>query len=108
MIMEFLIPNGYLPSAALLKKYSESKITRELNTLPSREYLNSKFNKNQQMSEENYEKLKKRFESRPPFVFYSNPNIQLKEKVVDGWMLKKGFFVKGTNVSANKWNRLKV
>ena len=40
-IMEFLIPNGYLPSAALLKEYSKSKVTRELNTLPPLEYINN-------------------------------------------------------------------
>ena len=108
IIMEFLIPNGYLPSAALLKEYSESKTTRELNTLPTREYLNSKFDKYDQMSEEAYEKLRKIFESKPLFVFYFNPNIQLKERVDGGWILMKGFSVKGTNVSVNKWNILKI
>ena len=104
-IMEFLIPNGYLPSAALLKEYSESKVTIKLNTLPSREYINSRFSEYDQMSEEDYERLKKRFESRPPFVFYFNPNIELQEKVDDGWILKIGFFAEGTDVSINKWNR---
>ena len=102
MIMEFLIPNGYLPSAALLKEYSESKVTRELNILPSREYLNTKFDEDNQMSEEDYERLKKRFESRPPFIFYFNPSIELQEKIDHGWLLKKGFFVEGTDVSVNK------
>ena len=83
-IMEFLIPNGYLPSAALLNEYSKSKITRELNTFPTREYLNSNFNKNRQMSEEVYGRLRKRFESRPPFIFYFNPSIELQEKVQNG------------------------
>ena len=103
MIMEFLIPNGHLPSAALLKEYSISKVTRELNTLPSLEYFNSKFDENCQMSEEAYELLRKRFKSRPPFVFYFNPSIELKEKVYNGWILKKGFFKKLTDVSVNKW-----
>ena len=105
MIMEFLIPNGYLPSAALLKEYSKSKVTLELNTLPSREYLNSNFSKYDQISEESYERLRKRLESRPPFIFYFNPSIQLQEKVDEGWILKIGFFVEGTEVSVNKWNR---
>ena len=106
-IMEFLIPNGYLPSASLLKEYSESKITRELNILPSREYLNNKFDENSQISEESYERLRKRFESRPPFVFYFNPNIELQEKVYDGWRLMKGFF-DADGVSINKWKRLEI
>ena len=99
-IMEFLIPNGYLPSAVLLKEYSGSKFTRELNTLPPLEYLNSKFDEDYQMSEENYERLKKRFESRPPFVFYFNPSIEFQERV-DGYDLMKGFFDED-NVSVNK------
>ena len=100
-IMEFLIPNGYLPIVALLKEYSESKITRELNILPSREYLNSKFDEESQISEEVYERLRKRFESRPPFVFYFNPSIELQERVYDGWRLMKGFF-DADGVSVNK------
>ena len=107
MIMEFLIPNGYLPSAALVKEYSKSKVTRELNTLPTREYLNSKFGKYKQMIEEAYESLRKRLESRPPFVFYFNPNIKLQEMAYDGRLLKLGFFDKNA-VSVNKLIRLKV
>ena len=45
IIMEFLFGYSFKPSAELHKKYSESKVTRELNTLPTREYLNSKFTK---------------------------------------------------------------
>ena len=107
MIMEFLVPNGYLPSAALLKEYSESKVTRELNTLPSREYFNSKFDEDKQMSEEWYELLRKKFESRPPFIFYFNPSIQLQEKVDEGLRLIKGFFDE-IDVRVNKWNRLEI
>ena len=106
IIMEFLIPNGYLPSAALLKEYSESKVTIKLSTLPTREYLNSKFSKYNQMGEEVYERLRKRLDSKPPFVFYFNPNIQLQEKVEEGWILKIGFFAEETDVSVNKWNKL--
>ena len=104
-IMELLIPNGYLPSASLLKEYSNSKLTRKLNTLPTREYLNNKFNEFNQMSEEAYELLRKRLESRPPFVFYFNPSIQLKEEVGYGWVFRIGFFDE-SDVSVNKWNRL--
>ena len=57
--------------------------------------------KNKQMSEGVYELLRKRFYSKPPFVFYFNPNIELEEKVDNGSVLKIGFFVEGTNVSTN-------
>ena len=100
-IMEFLIPNGYLPSAALLKEYSESKATRELNTLPTRKYLNSKFDWDYQMSEEDYERLRKRFDSRPPFVFYFDPSFELQEKVEDGCVFIKGFIAEH-DVSVDK------
>ena len=53
------------------------------------------------MSEGVYELLRKRFYSKPPFVFYFNPNIELEEKVDNGSVLKIGFFVEGTNVSTN-------
>ena len=106
--MEFLIPNGYLPSVALLKKYYESKVTRELNTFPSLRYINSRFDEDSQINEWDYERLRKRFESRPLFVFYFNPNIETQEKVYYGCTLMKGFYAKGTNVSVNKWNMLEV
>ena len=98
--MEFLIPNGYLQSAALLKEYAESKLTKKFNTLPTIEYLNSKFDKIWQMSESAYELLRKRFNSRPPFVFYFNPDIQIRE-TNDGYVLMLGFFDED-EVSINK------
>ena len=101
-IMEFLIPNGCLPSADLLKEYSRSEVTKELNTLPPLEYLNSKFDEDNQMSEDRYELLRKRFDSLPPFVFYFYPNIELMEKIDDGWILAKGFFGEEMSVSLNK------
>ena len=107
MIMEFLIPNGYLPSAALHIKYSKSKLTSELNTLPTRENLNSKFEKNMKVRKENYEKLRKRFNSRAPVIFYFSPNIELQEMDSSGRIFKKGLF-DADYVSANKWNRLEV
>ena len=33
------------------------------------------------MSEKCYDKLKEKYSSRPPFVFFFNPNIQLEEKI---------------------------
>ena len=57
VIMEFLLGCSFKPSSDLLKEYSKSKITRELNTLPTREYLNSKLK--YQISDEDYDRLKK-------------------------------------------------
>ena len=46
VIMDFLIPSGYFPSAALLKEYSQSETTKTLNIFPTIEYLNKKFERN--------------------------------------------------------------
>ena len=100
-IMEFLIPNEYFPSAGLQKKYSESELTRELNALPSRECLNRIFSEDNQMTEETYELLRKRLESRPPFVFYFNPNIEIQGEMFYSYY-SKGFFTEETNVSVNE------
>ena len=70
IIMEFLFGCSFKPSAELHKKYSVSEFTKELNTLPSLEYLNSRFSEGEQMSQEDYERLRKILESRPPFVYY--------------------------------------
>ena len=99
IIMDFLFEYSFKPSSELHKEYYESELTRELNTLPSREYLNSK--SKYKMSEEAYKLLRKRFESIPLFVFYFNPNIQMQEKVCYGCYVI-GFFTEGTKVSANK------
>ena len=101
IIIEFLFGYSFKPSDVLFKEYSESKVTKKLNTLPTREYIKSKIKEKWQMSEERYERLRNRFESRPPFVFYFNPNIELQEEV-DGYELKIGFFAEGTDVSVNK------
>ena len=105
IIMEFLFGYSFKPSAELHREYSESKVTRELNTLPPLEFLNSKFGEYSQMSEEDYERLRERFESRPPFVFYFNPNIELHEEV-GGTIYIIGFFDEGTKVGVNEQNKL--
>ena len=60
------------------------------------------------MSEKDYEELRKRFESRPPFVFYFNPNIELQERVNENDGFMKGFIDEETNVSANRQNKLEI
>ena len=38
------------------------------------------------MSEETYARLEERYESRPPFVFFFNPTIQLQQyRLLDGY-----------------------
>ena len=77
--MDFLIPSGLQPSNSLYMEYARSEVTKMLNTLQTREFYNEKFDEDKQMSEENYDRLKKRYSSRPPFVFFFNPTIQLQQ-----------------------------
>ena len=63
IIVDFLNEYDLRPSKKLYDEYAQSELTKKLNTLPSRVYLNSKFDKSHQMSEEVYEKLRKRFYS---------------------------------------------
>ena len=79
IIMDFLIPFGLKPSAALFKEYQQSEVTKRLNTLPSRDYLNSKFSNGYEISEESYNRLKERHSSRPPFVYFFNPSLKIEE-----------------------------
>ena len=60
-------------------EYAQSEVTKMLNTLQTREFYNEKFYEDEQMSEEAYDRLKKRYSSRPPFVFFFNPTIQLQQ-----------------------------
>ena len=79
IVMDFLIPFGLKPSAALFKEYQQSEVTKRLNTLPPRDYLNSKFSNGYEISEEKYTRLKERFSSRPPFVYFFNPSLKIEE-----------------------------
>ena len=78
-IMDFLIPFDLKPSAVLFKEYQQSEVTKRLNKLPPRDYLNSEFSNGYEISEENYNRLKERLSSRPPFVYLFNPSLQIKE-----------------------------
>ena len=71
--MKFLIPSGLLPSNSLYMEYAQSEVTKMLNKLQAREIYNEMFdskyfedrnwdfNKLKQMSEEAYDRLKKRY-----------------------------------------------
>ena len=61
LIMDFLIPSGLQPSNSLYMKYAKSEVTKMLNTLQTREFYNEMFDEDEQMSEEDYDRLKKRY-----------------------------------------------
>ena len=66
-----------------------------LNTLQTREFYNERFDEGRQMSEEDYDRLKKRYESRPPFVFFFNPTIQLQQFAELGFRYYVGYSIMG-------------
>ena len=85
--MNFLIPSRLQPSVSLYEEYEQSEANKMLNTLQSLEFYNERFKKgweeiglifseDRQMSEEVYDRLKERYESRPPFVFFFNLTIE--------------------------------
>ena len=76
--MDFLIPSGLLPSNSLYLEYAKSEVTKMLNTLQTTEFYNEKFLISK-MNEEVYNRLKERYDSRPPFVFFFNPTLQLQQ-----------------------------
>ena len=92
--MEFLIPSGLLPSNSLYMEYAQSEVTKMLNTLQTREFYNEKFSEYYQMSEEAYDRLKKRYSSRPPFVFFFNPTIQLQQFTESDYIYSVGYRIK--------------
>ena len=102
--MDFMYEFGLEPSESLKEEYRDSAFNRKLNTFPEYEYLNFLYENG--FSKEKYELMKMRFESRPPFVYYFNPSIQLEETFginTDGNRYYRiGFNSKGTNVSLLK------
>ena len=78
-IMDFLISFDLKPSAALFKEYQQSGVTKRLNILPPRDYLNSKFSNGYEISEVDYNRLNERLSSRPPFVYFFNPSLNIEE-----------------------------
>ena len=103
-VMDFMCKYGFEPSESLKEEYRKSKTNKRLSTFPEYEYLSSNFENG--FSKEKYEFMKMRFDSRPPFVYYFNPDIQLEEKF---GISNKGirvyeiaFYSKGTLVSLLK------
>ena len=102
--MDFMYEHGLEPSESLKEEYREWETNKRLTTFPEYEYLNSLYEKG--FDKEKYDFMKMRFESRPPFVYYFNPDIQLEEKFginIDGYRFYNiGFISKGTIVSLLK------
>ena len=73
-IVPFLDYLNLKPSKKLQQEYLECDLNRRLNELPSLKYLNLEFK--DPMDSEVYEKLKKRFYSRPPYNYFLNSNIK--------------------------------
>ena len=81
-------------------EYAKSEVTKMLNTLQTREFYNEKFHEDHQMSEETYDILKERYSSRPPFVFFFNPTIQLEQFTKYGYGYCVGYTIENDN---SKW-----
>ena len=104
IVMDFMNELGFEPSKSLKEEYREWETNNRLTTFPEYEYLSSIFEND--FSKEKYDFMKMRFESRPPFVFYFNPDIQLEEKFGvnkdEISVYNLGFYSKGTFVSLLK------
>ena len=59
-VMKFMWKNNLKPSKALIEEYRQSKTTKTLNRLPSKEELTEKI----YMDEEDYDPLKKAYRSK--------------------------------------------
>ena len=102
--MDFMYELGFEPSESLKEEYRNSGFNRKLNTFPEYDHLNFLYKNG--FDKEKYDFMKMRFESRPPFVYYFNPDIQLEEHFrinPDGIRVYYiGFISKGTFVSLFK------
>ena len=68
--------NNLKPSKALIEEYRQSKTTKTFNRFPSKEDL-----MNIGMSEETYYRLKRTYSSRPEFIYYFDPHLEIQTKV---------------------------
>ena len=86
-------------------EYAQSEVTKMFNILQTREFYNKIFKKawedeglifyeDDKISEETFNRLKKRYSSRPPFVFFFNPTIQLEKITQYGFDYYVGYEIK--------------
>ena len=93
--MDFMGDNNLKPSKALIEEYRQSKTTKTLNRLPSKEEL-----KKIGVWEERYDGLKKAYSSRPEFIYYFDPHLDIQTKIGededgDPWYISIGYFEEG-------------
>ena len=69
--------NKLKPSKELIEEYRQSKTTKTLNRFPSKEELKEKID----MWDERYDKLKKAYSSRPEFIYYFDPHLDIQTKI---------------------------
>ena len=95
-VMEFMTRKKLKPSKKLIKEYSESKLNEALG-LPPFELVN----KYTEITREVYEELKKRYDAKPRFIYYFNPDYEIrKEKKISYQgisFIAIGFFIKEAN-----------
>ena len=65
------------PSEELIKFYSQSETTKTLNDFPSFMDLKEKIG----MKIEVFDKLKERYSSKPPFVYFFNPKLDIRIRI---------------------------
>ena len=95
-VMNFMRGNKLKPSKALVEKYRNSKTTKTLNRFPSYEELKEKIG----MWESWYDELKEAYSSRPEFIYYFDPHLDIQTKIEKDifgspWHIRIGFFEKG-------------
>ena len=61
------------PSEELIKFYAQSETTKTLNDFPTFMDLKEKIG----MKREVYDKLKEKYSSKPPFVYFFNPKLDV-------------------------------
>ena len=89
-VMDFMRDNNLKPSDALIEEYRLSKTTKTLNRLPSKQEWMEEI----EMEENWYDDLKKAYSSRPEFIYYFDPHLDMETKI-DKYWIKIGFFEKG-------------
>ena len=82
-VMQFMKDTNQKPSEELIKFYSQSETTKTLNEIPTFMDLKEKIG----MKREAYDKMKERYSSKPPFVYFFNPKLDVGTHI---WKYKDG------------------
>ena len=76
-VMLFMQDTNLKPSEELIKFYARSEATKILTEIPSFMDLKEKIG----MKREVYDKLKERYSSKPPFVYFFNPKLDVQIEI---------------------------